>query len=82
MLVVEHDDEIIKSADYIIDIGPNAGTNGGEIVAQGDFKNIIKSNSLTSKYLNGKLKITKNTKKRSSKFKINITGCRENNLKI
>ena len=81
VIVVEHDDEIIKSADYIIDIGPNAGTNGGEIVAQGDFKNFIKSNSLTSKYLNGKLKITKNTKKRSSKFKINITGCRENNLK-
>ena len=81
VLVVEHDDEIIKSADYIIDIGPNAGTNGGEIVAQGDFKNFIKSNSLTSKYLNGKLEITKNTKKRSSKFKINITGCRENNLK-
>jgi len=81
VLVVEHDDEIIKSADHIIDIGPNAGTYGGEIVAQGDFKNIIKSNSLTAKYLIGKLEITKNTKKRSSKFKINITGCRENNLK-
>tara|TARA_B100000925_G_scaffold174363_1_gene131372 strand:- start:29 stop:1531 length:1503 start_codon:yes stop_codon:yes gene_type:complete len=80
VLVVEHDDEIIKSADHIIDIGPNAGTNGGEIVAQGDFSTIIKSNSLTAKYLNGKLEIIKNRKNRSSKFKINILGCRENNL--
>ena len=81
VLVVEHDYEIIKSADHIIDIGPYAGTNGGQIVAQGNFKNIIKSDSLTSKYLNGKLQVEKNTKKRDSKFKICIQGCRENNLK-
>ena len=52
VLVVEHDEDIMKSADQIIDIGPEAGSNGGEIIAQGTIKNLLKSNSLTAKYLN------------------------------
>ena len=81
VIVVEHDEEIIKSADYIIDIGPNAGTLGGEIVAQGDYKMILKANSLTADYLNGKKSIKKNNENRKSKNKIFIAGIRENNLK-
>ena len=51
VIVVEHDEDIMKAADYIIDIGPEAGTFGGELVAEGDFKKILKANSLTAKYL-------------------------------
>ncbi|OWP82745.1 excinuclease ABC subunit A, partial [Flavobacterium davisii] len=57
VIVVEHDEDIMKSADMIIDIGPEAGTYGGNLVAQGTYKEILKSNSLTSQYLNGKLTI-------------------------
>ena len=81
VLVVEHDDEIIKSADHIIDIGPKAGTLGGQVVAEGSFKKILKSDSLTAKYLNGKIKFNESKGRRDSKFKIKISGCRENNLK-
>ena len=81
VLVVEHDDEIIKSADHIIDIGPKAGTFGGQVVAEGSFKKILKSDSLTAKYLNGKIKFNESKGRRDSKFKIKISGCRENNLK-
>ena len=81
VLVVEHDDEIIKSADHIIDIGPKAGTFGGQVVAEGNFKKILKSDSLTAKYLNGKIKINESKGIRDSKSKIKISGCRENNLK-
>ncbi len=81
VLVVEHDYEIIKSADHIIDIGPKAGTFGGQVVAEGSFKKILKSDSLTAKYLNGKIKFNESKARRDSKFKIKISGCRENNLK-
>ena len=81
VLVVEHDDEIIKSADHIIDIGPKAGTFGGQVVAEGSFKKILNSDSLTAKYLNGKIKINESKAIRDSKSKIKISGCRENNLK-
>ena len=81
VLVVEHDDEIIKSADHIIDIGPKAGTFGGQIVAEGSFKKILNSDSLTAKYLNGKIKFNESKGRRDSKYKIEISGCRENNLK-
>lgn len=81
VLVVEHDDEIIKSADHIIDIGPKAGTFGGQVVAEGSFKKILNSDSLTAKYLNGKIKFNESKGIRDSKSKIKISGCRENNLK-
>ncbi len=81
VIVVEHDEDIMKEADYIIDIGPEAGTYGGHIVAQGTFLEILKSDSLTAKYLNGDLKIEVPKKRRTSKNVINIVGARENNLK-
>jgi excinuclease ABC subunit A len=81
VIVVEHDEDIMKSADMIIDIGPEAGTFGGELVAQGTYDEILKSDSLTSQYLNGKLEIEVPKKRRTSKSYIEILGARENNLK-
>ncbi|MAR26692.1 MAG: excinuclease ABC subunit A [Flavobacteriaceae bacterium] len=81
VLVVEHDEDIMKSADYIIDIGPEAGSNGGEIVAQGSMNDILKSKSLTSNYINGSEKISVPKKRKKSSKKITLHGARENNLK-
>ena len=81
VIVVEHDEDIIRCADQIVDIGPEAGSKGGMVVAQGTIKEILKSNSLTSKYLNNKEEISKSEKPRYSSGKIIIKGARENNLK-
>ena len=81
VLVVEHDEDIMRSADHIIDIGPEAGSKGGEIVAQGSIKDILKSKSLTSKYINGSEKIPLPKKRKKTSKKITIHGARENNLK-
>ncbi|WP_299161897.1 excinuclease ABC subunit UvrA [uncultured Tenacibaculum sp.] len=81
VIVVEHDEDIMKEADYIIDIGPEAGTYGGHVVAEGTFDEILKSESLTAKYLSEELKIEVPIKRRSSKNTIDIVGARENNLK-
>ena len=81
VIVVEHDEDIMKAADEIIDIGPEAGTNGGHVVAIGSYEEILKSESLTSKYLNESLKIEVPSKRRTSKNYIEIIGARENNLK-
>lgn len=81
VIVVEHDQDIMKAADYIIDIGPEAGTHGGEIVAQGTYDEICASDSLTGKYLSGRLKIDLPAKRRTSPHCITLVGCRENNLK-
>ncbi|TFG22887.1 MAG: excinuclease ABC subunit UvrA [Promethearchaeota archaeon] len=82
VLVVEHDDAVIRNADHIIDLGPMAGEHGGEIVAEGPVEDIIKANSLTGKYLSGKEKISIPKKRRiiGDDF-IEIKGARENNLK-
>jgi excinuclease ABC subunit A len=80
VIVVEHDEDVMKAADAIIDIGPEAGTFGGEVVATGDFKAILTSDSLTAKYLNGQLEIKVPKKRRTSKYQIEIVGARENNL--
>ena len=80
VIVVEHDEDIMKAADMIIDIGPEAGTHGGKLVAQGDFESILKSTSLTSQYLNGEMKIEVPSKRRKSNTYIEILGARENNL--
>jgi excinuclease ABC subunit A len=80
VIVVEHDEDIMKAADRIIDIGPEAGTFGGELVAEGTFEEILKADSLTAKYLNGKLEIAVPKKRRTSKNFIEIKGARENNL--
>ncbi|WP_348713237.1 excinuclease ABC subunit UvrA [Tenacibaculum sp. 190524A05c] len=81
VIVVEHDEEIMREADYIIDIGPEAGTYGGNVVAEGTFDDILKSNTLTSNYLSEKLKIEIPSKRRESKNFIKVLGARENNLK-
>ena len=81
VIVVEHDEDIMKAADTIIDIGPEAGTLGGEVVAVGDYKTILKSNSLTAGYLNGSLVIELPKQRRASKYQVEIVGARENNLK-
>ena len=81
VIVVEHDEDIMKEADYIIDIGPEAGTFGGEVVATGTFKDILASNSLTAQYLNETMKIEVPKNRRTSKYYVDIIGARENNLK-
>lgn len=82
VVVVEHDEEIIRAADYIIDIGPKAGRLGGEIVYQGDMKDLQKgSNSYTVKYLLGEETIDWPLTHRSWNNYIEIKGARENNLK-
>ncbi|WP_367771261.1 excinuclease ABC subunit UvrA [Flavobacterium sp. WC2421] len=80
VIVVEHDEDIMKAADMIIDIGPEAGTFGGKLVAQGTYNEILKSTSLTAKYLNGELEIAVPKKRRPFKNFIEIKGARENNL--
>ena len=80
MIVVEHDEDIIRSADHIIDIGPEAGKNGGSVVAEGNLKSLLKSKSLTSQYLVGEKVISIPVKKRNSLGKIWVKGARENNL--
>ena len=81
VIVVEHDEDIMKAADEIIDIGPEAGTFGGHVVATGTFKEILKADSLTAKYLNNTLKIEVPKTRRKSKYYLEILGARENNLK-
>ena len=81
VLVVEHDEDIIRAADHILDLGPGAGSEGGNIVAQGNLKNLLKSNSLTAKYLNKSLSIEVPKFRRKIKNKLSLFGCRENNLK-
>ena len=81
VIVVEHDEEIMNAADQVIDIGPEAGTLGGQIIAQGPLKKVLKSDGLTAAYLNGTKKIEVPKKRRTSKKKIEIKGAREQNLK-
>jgi excinuclease ABC subunit A len=81
VIVVEHDEDIMKASDYIFDIGPEAGVFGGELVAEGNFKKILKANTLTGNYLSGNLEIEVPKIRRNSKDFIEIIGARENNLK-
>ena len=81
VIVVEHDEDIMKAADEIIDIGPEAGSFGGEVVATGNYSSLLKSNSLTANYLNGTLTIEVPAKRRVSKNSIRLIGARHNNLK-
>jgi len=81
VIIVEHDEDIMKAADAIIDIGPEAGTHGGHIVAEGTYEQILASDSLTAKYLNGTLEIEVPAKRRSWTNSIKLIGARHNNLK-
>ena len=81
VIVVEHDEEIILSADHIIDLGPMAGTLGGEIVGEGNVEELLKIDTLTSKYLRKVEKIQPPGSRRKSTYHINVNGAQENNLK-
>ena len=83
VIVVEHDEDTMRSADYIVDIGPKAGVHGGEVVCAGDIKKIMScKDSLTGQYLSGKKKIPVPTVRRKGNGNIlSVYGCEENNLK-
>ncbi len=83
LIVVEHDEDTMRAADYIVDVGPGAGIHGGEIVAAGTLDDIIASErSVTGKYLSGELKIpVPETRRKGSGKYLTVSGCRQNNLK-
>ena len=82
VLVVEHDKEMMESADEVIDMGPEAGIHGGTIVAQGNYQDILNSNSLTAAYLNGKKKLhIQTTPREGNGLEIELKGAKGNNLK-
>ena len=81
VIVVEHDEDVMRAADYIIDIGPEAGYLGGELVFTGDFHELKNAHTLTSQYLTGQLEIKTPKKCRKAKDFILIKGARQNNLK-
>lgn len=81
VIVVEHEEEVIKNADYIIEIGPMAGSHGGELVFAGSYEDFMKSKTITAEYLNGKLEIPLPSIRRKPVNVLNLTGCRHHNLK-
>ncbi len=82
VIVIEHDENMIRNADHIVDMGPGAGEHGGRVVAQGNLEEVMNnSESLTGKYLKGVLKIEVPKKRRKSNKFLKITGVRHNNLK-
>lgn len=81
VIVVEHEEEIIRAADEIIDMGPGAGTHGGEVIYQGGVDFSEKNKSLTAAYMTGALRIEEPERRRKWNSYISITGARENNLK-
>ena len=82
VIVVEHEEEVIRAADWIVDIGPEAGYNGGEVVFSGPLKALLKEEkSLTADYLTGRRKIAVPTSRRSPAAWITVKGARQNNLK-
>ncbi len=81
VIVVEHDEDVMKAADYIIDIGPEAGYLGGDLVFSGNFQELEEADTLTSKYLTGRLEIAVPSQRRRPKEWIKVKGARQNNLK-
>ena len=82
LVVVEHDEDTMLAADYVVDIGPGAGEHGGEVVAKGTAKEIMKNkNSITGKYLSGKLRVPVPEKRRKPTGYLKVKGAKENNLK-
>ena len=82
VIVVEHDEDTMLEADYVIDIGPGAGSHGGKVIAQGTAKEIMEvEESVTGQYLSGKIQVPIPDKRRKSKEWLTITGAKENNLK-
>jgi excinuclease ABC subunit A len=81
VIVVEHDEDIMKACDHIVDMGPEAGINGGEVMFNGSSTDILKSNTLTAQYLNGKLEIAYSKNRRQPSNWISLTGAKQHNLK-
>jgi len=82
LIVVEHDEDIIRKADWIIDMGPGAGEEGGQVIFQGDFKKLLNSKTSTAQYLTGKKKVAeKKSFRKGNKKSIEIIGATEHNLK-
>lgn len=82
LIVVEHDEDIMLASDELIDLGPEAGVNGGQLIFQGDQEQIkTEETSITARYLNGKEQISVPEKRRPWKYFIEVTGAKENNLK-
>ena len=82
LIVVEHDEDIIRKADWIIDMGPGAGEEGGEVIFQGDLKKLLNSNTSTAQYLTGKKNVAeKRSFRKGTKKSIEIIGAIEHNLK-
>ena len=89
VVIVEHDEEMMRAADYIVDLGPGAGREGGQVMYQGDFKGLLKAKSLTADYLTGRKSVAtqptttqtpQHAKSRPAPF-LTISGCSEHNLK-
>ena len=82
VIVVEHDEDMMRQADYIVDIGPKAGRKGGEVVFQGTIDEMLKTDTITAQYLNGQMKIDVPKERRKGNGKVlTLKGCRGNNLK-
>lgn len=81
VIVVEHEEEIMRAADYIIDMGPEAGIHGGDVVAQGNYAELMQQNSLTKKYLTGELSIPVPQNRRRKDYELILEGARQHNLK-
>ena len=81
VIVVEHDEDMMRSADYVVDIGPRAGRKGGEVVFQGTPDELLKTNTLTAQYLNGTTKIEFGKRRKGSGQSLVLRGCTGNNLK-
>lgn len=82
LIVVEHDEDTMRAADYVVDIGPGAGEHGGQVIATGTAEDIMKNpNSITGKYLSGKIKIPVPKTRRKPKGFLKVVGAKENNLK-
>lgn len=82
LIVVEHDEDTMRAADYVVDIGPGAGEHGGQVIATGTAEDIMKNPaSITGKYLSGALKIPVPVKRRKPKGYLKVVGAKENNLK-
>ena len=82
LVVVEHDEDTMRAADYVVDIGPGAGEHGGQVIATGTAEDIMKNpNSITGKYLSGEIKIPVPKTRRKPKGFLKVVGAKENNLK-
>lgn len=81
VVIVEHDEDIMKTSDHIVDMGPEAGIFGGEVMYNGSSKDMLKANTLTAKYLNGELEIAYARKRRNPSNWIELNGATQHNLK-